>query len=216
MRSHTPSPATILDAVQARYATLAEGSDSLSCGDALAVAAPLTGEVVVDLGCGRGRDALRAAAQVGSSGQAIGVDASGAMLHQARSNVPSGLLNVRFVQSELAALVLDDRIADVVISSCAINHAPDKAAVYREIHRILKPGGRFVVADVICDSELLETVRNDPDAWAACYGGAIPMRDYVAAIDGAGFARIEVLRRTAPYSKAAVLVRSITVRGYRP
>jgi arsenite methyltransferase len=215
MPSDSPSPAAILDAVQSRYTALAEGSDSLSCGDALGVAAPLTGEVMVDLGCGRGRDVLRAAAQVGTAGQVIGVDASGAMLEQARSSVPSHLVNVRFANCELTALDLDDGIADVVISNCAINHASDKSAVYREIRRILKPGGRFVVADVVCDSELPETVRNDPEAWAACYGGAIPLGEYLAAIEGAGLVRLEVLRRTAPYSKGEALVRSITVRGYR-
>jgi SAM-dependent methyltransferase len=103
----------------------------------------------------------------------------------------------------------------VVISNCTINHALDKEAVYREIHRVLVPGGRFVVSDVIAEHELPETVRSDPAAWAACYGGAIPEADYLAAIARAGFARVEVLHRTLPYQKAGVMVYSLTIRGWR-
>jgi SAM-dependent methyltransferase len=106
-------------------------------------------------------------------------------------------------------------MADVVISNCTINHAVDKQAVYSEIHRILRPGGRFVVSDVIAETELPESVRNDPAAWAACYGGAIPEPQYLGAIRGAGFASVEVLQRSEPYEKGGVLVRSLTVRGTR-
>jgi len=100
-------------------------------------------------------------------------------------------------------------------SNCTINHAPDKIAVYREIFRVLRPGGRFVVSDVIADTDLPESVRNDPAAWAACYGGAIPEPEYLQAIRAAGFASAEVLKGSEPYEKGEVMVRSLTVRGSR-
>jgi SAM-dependent methyltransferase len=202
-------------AVERRYASLADGCGSLSCGDALALAAPAAGEVLVDLGCGRGQDVIRAAGLVGPSGKAIGIDRTEAMLAKARSAVPPSLGNVRFLGCDLVALALDEGCANVVISNCTINHAVDKEAVYREIHRVLAPGGRFVVSDVIAEQELPEPVRRDPAAWAACYGGAIPEADYLAAIARAGFAAVEVLRRSQPYEKGGVMVRSLTLRGRR-
>jgi ubiquinone/menaquinone biosynthesis C-methylase UbiE len=202
-------------AVTARYDGLATACCSLSCGSALDRAAPQSGEVLVDLGCGRGQDVIRAAGRVGAAGAAIGVDLSDEMLAQARAAAPPFLANVRFVKSDLAPLALDSASADVIISNCTINHAPDKAAVYRELHRVLRPGGRFVVADVIAETELPAAVRADPAAWAACYGGAITEREYLAAITAAGFATIDVLERSDPYDKGGVQVRSITVRGYR-
>jgi arsenite methyltransferase len=202
-------------AIQERYAGLSTCCSSLSCGSALELAAPSAGEVLVDLGCGRGRDVLRAAGMVGARGAAIGVDMTEAMLAVARQSVPPFLSNVRFVQCDLAALDLPDATASVVISNCTINHAPDKAAVYREIHRVLKPGGRFVVSDVIAEEALPESVRSDPAAWAACYGGAIPEDEYRRAIESAGFRGLEVLQRSEPYEKGGVMVRSLTVRGYR-
>ena len=202
-------------AIQDRYAGLSTSCCSLSCGSALELAQPRVGEVVVDLGCGRGRDVIRAAGMVGSSGRAIGVDFTEAMLATARKSVPPQLDNVAFVRCDLSALDLSDASVDVVVSNCTINHAPDKAAVYRELHRVLKPGGRFVVSDVIADQELPESVRNDPAAWAACYGGAIPEAEYRSAIEAAGFADIEVLDLSAPYEKGGVMVRSITVQSHR-
>jgi len=211
----TPSLPQLSQAVEGRYTELAGACCSLSCGEALELASPATGEVLVDLGCGRGGDVLRAAGQVGSAGAAIGVDRTPAMIEKARASVPPFLANVRFVCCDLAALDLDDAAANVVISNCTINHAPDKPAVYREIHRILRPGGRFVVSDVIAENELPESVRNDPAAWAACYGGAIPEPEYLQAIRAAGFASVEVLKRSEPYEKGGVMVRSLTVRGIR-
>ena len=202
-------------AVTARYDGLASCCCSLSCGSALDRAELQPGEVLVDLGCGRGQDVIRAAWRVGATGAAIGGDLSEEMLAKARASVPPFLANVRFVRSDLAPLALADGTANVVVSNCTINHAPDKTAVYREIHRVLRPGGRFVVADVIAESTLPEAVRGDPAAWAACYGGAITQDEYLAAIAAAGFATIEVLDRSDPYEKGGVQVRSLTVRGVR-
>jgi ubiquinone/menaquinone biosynthesis C-methylase UbiE len=211
----SPSLSILGRAIEGRYAGLANSCCSLSCGEALDLAAPGTGETLVDLGCGRGQDVIRAAGRVGPKGAAIGVDRTQAMIDKARAAVPPFLTNARFVCCDLAALDLPDASADVVISNCTINHAADKPAVYREIHRVLRPGGRFVVSDVIAESELPESVRNDPAAWAACYGGAIQETQYLDAIRTAGFASVEVISRSDPYEKGGVLVRSLTVRGNR-
>lgn len=205
----------IATAVGHRYAELSCCSTNLSCGRALDHAAVAAGETFVDLGCGRGQDVVRAAGRVGPKGRAIGVDGTVAMLEKARASVPPFLGNASFVKSDLAALDLPGGIADVVISNCSINHAPDKAAVYAEINRILKPGGRFVVSDVIAERELPESVRGDPAAWAGCYGGAIPEADYLAAIRASRWSALEILERTAPYEKGGVQVRSLTVRGVK-
>ncbi len=209
-----PSTETLGRAVAARYTGLAAGTSALSCGGALDVAAPGPGETVVDLGCGRGGDVLRAAARVGPGGLAIGVDANEAMLAEARRRAGS-LPSVRFVRGDLSAIPLPDRCADAIVSNCAINHAPDKAAVYREIFRLLRPGGRFAVSDVVAEHELPAAVRHDPAAWAACYGGAIPERDVLAGIAAAGLVEVRVVRRTAPYEKGGVRVLSVTVEGRR-
>jgi SAM-dependent methyltransferase len=211
--SSLPNASAIQSAVSTRYAALSCCSTSLSCGRALDHAALASGETLVDLGCGRGQDVIRAAGRVGASGKAVGIDATDEMLEKARASVPPFLSNVAFVKSDLAALQLPAGFADAVISNCTINHATDKAAVYGEIHRVLRPGGRFVVSDVIAEAELPESVRSDPAAWAACYGGAIPEADYLAAIRGAGFAAVEILERTEPYEKGGVQVRSLTVKG---
>jgi SAM-dependent methyltransferase len=209
-----PSPQALKQAVTARYDALACCTPgTLSCGSALDLAAPAPGEVLVDLGCGSGKDLVRAAGRVGAAGRAVGVDLSEEMLAKARSSVPPFLANVSFVRSDLAPLVLGDASADVVISNCAINHAPDKGAVYREIHRVLRPGGRFVVSDVIAEQALPDHVRADPAAWAACYGGAIPEEDYLAAVRSAGFGEVEILERSEPYPKGGVRVLSLTVKG---
>ncbi len=214
-RQVAPVTLALAEAVSRRYGVLSTSCCTLSCGSALDLAASRAGEVVVDLGSGRGADVIRAAGRVGPSGLAIGVDASDEMLAVARSTVPPFLGNACFVKGDLAALDLPDASADVVISNCTINHAPDKGAVFREIRRVLKPGGRFVVSDVVAREELPDSVREDPAAWAACYGGAIPEDDYLAAIRSAGLRDVEVLERTEPYRKGEVMVLSLTVRGYR-
>lgn len=200
-------------AVGARYEGLSTSCDSLSCGSALELADPKPGEVLVDLGCGRGRDVIRAAGKVGPAGQAVGVDSTEAMLAAARRAVPPSMSNARFVRSDLARLDLADGFADVVVSNCAVNHAPDKAAVYAEVHRVMKAGGRFVISDIVAERELPAAVRADPEAWAACYGGAIPEADYLTAVRAGGFGEVSVLSRSEPYEKEGVWLRSLTLQG---
>jgi SAM-dependent methyltransferase len=207
-------PRSLEDALRVRYEALSLTTASLSCGAALDLAAPVPGETVVDLGCGRGRDVVRAASMVGAAGAAIGVDGNEAMIAAARQ-AAAGVPNARIVHGDLSRVDLPDAVADVVVSNCAINHARDKRAVYAEIHRLLRPGGRFVVSDVVAERELPASVREDPEAWAACYGGAIPESDYLGAIGAAGFTAVEILFRTEPYERGGVLLRSVTLRGHR-
>lgn len=204
--------ASIRDAVAVRYGELATQEANLSCGGALELLAPGAGEVVLDLGCGRGGDLLRALPLVGPNGAALGVDASPKMVEAARARLAAHR-NAWIVHGDLAAVPLPDAVADALVSNCAINHALDKLAVFREVRRLLRPGGRMVVSDVVSETALPESVRSDPAAWAACYGGAIPEDEYLAAIALCGLRGVRVLRRTVPYSKGAVEVRSLTVEA---
>lgn len=202
--------------IQTRYANEAACCTGLSCGGALELAAPAPGEDLLDIGSGRGMDVLKAARLVGPEGSARGIDFTDAMLAVAEANRRKLRLdNASFLQGDMDALPLEDESVDVVISNCAINHAPDKAAVYREIFRVLKAGGRAVVSDIIAPRPLPAEVVADPDAWAGCYGGAIPRAEYTRAITGAGFGEPEVLELSQPYDKGPVQVQSITVKFYK-
>jgi len=210
-----PDLGNIQQAVTTRYHGLAAGPASLSCGPAFDLAALRPGERFIDLGCGRGNDLVRAAALVGPAGSVVGLDATPRMVEAARLQT-AALPQVRVLLGDLASVPLPDACAEVAVSNCAINHAPDKAAVYREIARLLAPGGRLVVSDVVSEAPLPESVRNDPAAWAACYGGAIPEAEYLEAIASAGLVDLRVHRRTAPYEKGGVRVLSLTVEAHRP
>jgi arsenite methyltransferase len=212
MAGRDETAASIRDAVAVRYGGLASQEVNLSCGGALELAAPAAGEVVLDLGCGRGGDLLRALALVGAGGAALGVDASPKMVAAARERL-AGHRNAAVVHGDLAAVPLPDGVADAIISNCAINHAVDKGAVFREVRRLLRPGGRMVVSDVVSEAPLPASVRSDPAAWAACYGGAIPEAEYLAAVAAAGLREVRVLRRTSPYPKGGVMVLSLTVEA---
>jgi len=217
VRAQVPDPVELTKAVAARYDGLAAVSTPprLSCGRALDLGGPGVGDAVVDLGCGRGRDVVRAAGLVGPTGRAVGVDASAEMVARAReaADLPPW---AEIVRGDLAATGLPAGQATLVVSNCAINHAPDKAAVFREIHRLLRPGGRFVVSDVLAETALPEAVRRDPTAWAACYGGAVTEAEYRGAIAAAGFGDVEFLERSAPYEKGGVRVLSVTAKGVKP
>ena len=139
--------------INLRYSQLATTECCLSCGGALSFSKVKPGEICVDLGSGRGTDVLRMAEQVGEEGFAYGIDISDGMLTTAKENaIKFGVSNVKFIRSELEKLDLPDQTADLVVSNCTINHAADKAAVWSEIYRILKKGGRFVVSDIYATS----------------------------------------------------------------
>ena len=203
-------------AINIRYAEMAPSCCSLSCGGALDHANVQKNETFVDLGSGRGNDVMKAARKAGPEGFAYGIDFTEEMIQVAETNRNKlGLNNVKFINAAIDSIPLDDGIADVVISNCTINHAKNKSAVYAEIYRILKTGGRFIVSDVIAEKELPDDVKNDPEAWAKCYGGSIVKEEYFTAIHKAGFSDIEVLELSDPYEKGGVMVQSITIRGVK-
>jgi ubiquinone/menaquinone biosynthesis C-methylase UbiE len=166
---------------------------------------------VVDLGSGGGIDVLLAARQVGPSGRVIGVDMTPEMLARAREHAGRlALTNVEFRQGLIEALPVADVSVEVVLSNCVINLAPDKAAVFREAFRVLRPGGRLVIADMVARGELPGEIRENPELWASCIGGALPEEEYLEAIRKAGFATVEVLAREGP---GVGRVYSVTVRA---
>lgn len=161
----------------------------LSCGNPVAEAALKEGEVVLDLGSGGGHDAILASRQVGPQGKVIGVDMTPTMVERAGKTAEEmGLEGAEFRLGEIEALPVDDVSVDVVISNCVINLSPDKPRVFREVHRVLKPGGRMVISDIVLTRELPEQVRNSPEALVACIAGAVTMEEYLEMIGAAGMA----------------------------
>jgi len=202
--------------INKRYSTLADSDCCLSCGGAINYAEPHMGEVCVDLGSGRGTDVLRMAETVGETGFVYGIDISDGMLDKARRNAEKfGVTNVSFIRSELEKLDLPDKIADLVISNCTLNHAADKQSVWNEIHRILKKGGRFVVSDIYATQPIAPEHRNDPVAVAECWAGSVTRDEYMGHLEKAGFSSVEILEESAPYHKGKAEVASITIAGIK-
>lgn len=171
----------------------AEANMGLSCGNPLALAGIRAGEVVVDLGCGGGMDVFLAARKVGSSGRVIGIDMTTEMLERARAGQQKlGLTNVEFHQATIDKLPLLDNSVDCVISNCVINLAPDKLAVFREIWRVLKPGGRLALSDIALKQELPNEVKQSVEAYAGCISGAILIDEYRSLLEQAGFTSVVV------------------------
>lgn len=170
----------------------AEANMGLSCGNPTAFASLQPGEVVVDLGCGGGLDVLLAAKKVGPAGRAVGIDMTLAMLELARRNASqSGVTNAEFYQATIDRMPLADATVDCVISNCVINLAPDKRAVFREIARVLKPGGRLAVSDIALKQPLPAEIGENIMAYIGCIAGAISLEEYRAGLTEAGFAAIE-------------------------
>jgi arsenite methyltransferase len=175
-------------------ATLPEGANlGLSCGNPQALAGLEPGEVVLDLGSGAGFDALLAARKVGPAGRVIGVDMTDAMLARARANAAAaGLSNVEFRKGDIEALPVDDETIDVVLSNCVLNLVPDKDRAFREVVRVLKPGGRLSVSDMAWEVEPDPAIRHDLEAIVGCIGGALVLDDYLDRLRRAGFSAIHV------------------------
>jgi len=166
----------------------------LSCGNPTATAHLRRGEVVVDLGSGGGLDVLLASKMVGPEGRAIGIDMTRAMIERARGNATAcGYNNVEFYQSTIDRIPLPDASVDCVISNCVLNLAPDKPAVFREIARVLKPGGRVAVSDIALKHELPEAVAQSMAAYVGCIAGAIRIDDYRNGLMSAGFEHVEIV-----------------------
>ena len=175
---------------------LPEGADlGLGCGAPIGLLELKPGETVLDLGSGAGIDAFLAAREVGPQGRVIGVDMTPQMLERARRNAASTRQgNVEFREGRLEALPVEDASIDAITSNCVINLVPDKAAVFREVARVLKPGGRMVVADIVLDAPLPEAVAKDLAAWVGCISGALPRQEYIRLVESAGLGSVEVLK----------------------
>lgn len=165
----------------------------LGCGDPTGGAGLRSGEVVLDIGCGAGLDVFIAAKAVGSSGRVIGVDMTTALLDQAEATAErDGYANVEFRLGTMEALPVEDDSIDVVVSNCAINLSPEKSLVFAEAMRVLRPGGRIQLSDLVIEKELPEVVRASVEAYVGCVGGAISMNDYTSLVDAAGFTEVGV------------------------
>jgi arsenite methyltransferase len=172
----------------------AEANMGLSCGNPTAIASIRAGEVVVDLGSGGGMDVFLASPLVGPTGKAIGVDMTPEMIERAQTNAQNGgYENVEFYLGTIDRLPLADGSVDCVISNCVINLAPDKPAVFREIARVLKPGGRLAVSDIALKAELPLAVAQSMAAYVGCIGGAIKIDDYRDGLLAAGFEHVEIV-----------------------
>ncbi|KAK9342449.1 S-adenosyl-L-methionine-dependent methyltransferase [Lipomyces starkeyi] len=168
----------------------------VSCGNPLATATVKRGETVIDLGCGGGIDVLLSAAKVGPDGRAVGIDMTKDMLELARRNAEkAGVSNASFIESSITSIPLDSSVADCIISNCVINLVPkvDKHLVFREIFRLLKPGGRVAISDILAKKELPSEVKEDLSLYVGCIAGASQVHDYERFLKDAGFLDISIL-----------------------
>ena len=166
---------------------------SLGCGNPVAVAALSEGETVLDLGSGGGIDVLLSARRVGPQGKAYGLDMTDEMLDLARENAAkAGVSNVQFLKDEMEAMPLPSAEVDVIISNCVVNLSPDKDAVLQEAFRVLKPGGRLAIADIVTHNELPPAIQESMKAWTGCIAGALTEADYSAKLAAAGFENVQI------------------------
>ena len=203
----SPSAAAVEATGAARFYSVGELADlpdsvteiSLGCGNPTAIAELQPGEAVLDLGSGGGIDCFLVAKQVGPEGKVIGLDMTPDMIKLARRNAKKiGATNVEFRYGEMEDIPLPDESMDVIISNCVINLSPDKDAVFGEAYRVLRPGGRMSVSDIVVDGDLPQSIRSRLDAWAGCIAGALDEAVYLDKIRAAGFEGIEVQSRNHP------------------
>ncbi|MBK1724643.1 arsenite methyltransferase [Thiocystis violacea] len=204
-----------------------EGANlGLGCGNPQAIAALRSGETVLDLGSGAGFDAFLAARQVGDTGRVIGVDMTPAMLSKARMNADqSGYRNTEFRLGEIEHLPIADATVDVILSNCVINLSPDKPRVFAEAYRVLKPGGRLAISDVVAMGELPEHLRQDLALYAGCMGGAVSIPELTVMLETSGFTDIRIrpkdasrtfIRDWAPGMSIEDFVVSATIEAVKP
>jgi len=204
---------TLYDANETAGATTPAVQASLGCGVPTAVADLREGETVLDLGSGAGADVLISARRVGPAGKAIGLDMTDEMLALARQNAQqAGAGNVEFIKGHIEEIPLDDDSVDVVISNCVINLSGDKPRVLKEVARVLRPGGRFAVSDIIADPEMDEATRRDLAQWTGCIAGALTRQEFEEALTGAGLTDIEIRETHRVHEQAA----SAIVRASKP
>ena len=176
-------------------ATLPDGESTVSygCGDPITLAALQPGQTVLDLGSGAGLDCFFAAKKVGETGKAIGVDMTPEMIERAQSSAKRlKIQNVEFRQGYLEELPVESNTVDVIISNCVINLAPDKSKVFAEAIRVLKPGGKLAVSDIVTDGPLPDSIKQSLSAWAGCVAGAVEAKDYISMMESVGFTNISI------------------------
>ena len=186
---------------------------SLGCGNPTAVADLAQGDIVLDLGSGGGIDVILSARRVGPTGRAYGLDMTDEMLELARANAAqAGVTNVEFLKGHIESIPLPDATVDVVISNCVINLSTDKAAVLREVGRVLRPSGRFAVSDVIADPDMDDATKADIDQWTGCIAGALTRHIYTDLLQQAGLADVEINETHRVHEHAA----SAIIRARKP
>jgi len=176
-------------------AAVPEGANlGLGCGNPIALAGIVPGETVLDLGSGAGFDAFLAAARVGPSGRVIGVDMTPEMVAQAQANAAKGdYANVEFRLGDIESMPVGDASIDLVISNCVLNLVPDKAKAFAEIARVLKPGGRVAVSDIVLDGPLPESLQGSEEGYCSCISGAVGREEYLAKLAAAGLRQVQVV-----------------------
>ena len=181
---------------------------SIGCANPVAVAQLAPGEVVLDLGSGGGIDVLLSARRVGPTGKAYGLDMTDEMLELARANqAEAGVENVEFLKGTIEKIPLPDDSVDVIISNCVINLSGDKQQVFREAVRVLRPGGRFAVSDVVADPDMDEATRRDMQQWTGCIAGALTRDEFEQALTAAGLSDVEIreTHRVHPHATSAIV-----------
>jgi len=193
----------------------------LGCGNPTATADLKAGEVILDLGSGAGIDVFLAANKVGPTGKAIGVDMTEEMVDRAKSiAMDHGYHNVEFRLGEIEKLPVEDKSVDAIISNCVINLSSDKAKAFREAYRVLKPGGRLTVSDIVSERALPDEIKSDSNAWACCIAGALEQQKYLEKIKKAGFKDIEIVSSREFYvenkaNQTQEKLFSITAKAYK-
>ena len=186
---------------------------SIGCGNPTAVAQLAEGEVVLDLGSGGGIDVILSARRVGATGKAYGLDMTDEMLDLARRNATeAGVTNVEFLKGQIEEIPLPDAAVDVVVSNCVINLSTDKAAVIAETARVLRPGGRFAVSDVVADADMDDATREQIEQWTGCVAGALTRDDYTRLLEGVGLVDIEIIESHRVHAHAS----SAIIRARKP
>ena len=180
------------------------------CGNPVAIADLKDGETVLDLGSGAGLDVFMAAKKVGETGRVIGVDMTPEMLEKARANAKKmGASNVEFRQGDIERLPIQDDSVDAIISNCVINLAPDKSKVFRESYRVLRPGGRMMISDIVLEKPLTEEAREEVANYTGCLGGAILEADYLALMREVGFEDVKVVSKWSDGQSASAKIRAV-------
>lgn len=207
----------MIEEIKKRYSILAEENDSLSCGKVLQFVFPGSGDICLDLGCGRGTDVLALAKFVGTEGFVYGVDITEKMIIKAKKNAQiSNTSNVKFIQCPFENLPLKSSSVDLIISNCAINHSQNKFSVWNEMYRVLKSHGKFVVSDIYSVIPISQEFRNNPEFVADCWAGAVTRNEYIDQIFDVGFNEVSFFYESKPYVRGKVELVSFVINGIKP